>query len=70
MKQPPPIPAPAKFIRVTANDAKALTKFIVDLKAALAESRDTAGAYSAFLLVNNGQKLQVEVHLADARKET
>ena len=68
MNRPPIIPAPAlppkadsKFIRVRCNRPDALAKFIADLKEARDASKDSGGNYSAFLILSDGRKLQVEI---------
>jgi hypothetical protein len=70
---PPAIPPPpgeysgrivgAKYVTVRVNGVDSLAKFIDDLQLARSDSKHTGGTYSAFLLLANGQKLQVEIAL-------
>jgi hypothetical protein len=54
-------PAKPKFLRVRCNAPQALHKFITDLKEARDCCKDSGGNYSAFLILSDGRKLQVEI---------
>jgi hypothetical protein len=59
MKASPTIP---KYIVVKVNGRAELKKFIEDLRAARDDSADTGGGYSAFLHLEGGRILQVEIN--------
>jgi hypothetical protein len=69
MNKPPTLPPPVVpafatkpgYVRVRCNQPDALHKFMLDLKEARDCCKDSAGCYSAFLVLADGRKLQIEI---------
>ena len=64
---PPAVPAPkpkTKYVIVQARDRADLGEFIAELKRAADDSHYSGGMYAAFLALEDGQKLQVNICLA------
>lgn len=60
MIPPPSLPKlKPVFVRTTADKAR---KFAADIEAAIQSAMSTGGGYSAFIMLKDGRKLQVEVN--------